>query len=47
MLTVHLSAHNSLVVVETKLELDLNADTCVVGDNCLVIYDHNRAVNVF
>ena len=45
--TVNLSAHNSLIVVKTKIELDSHADTCVVGDYCLVIHDHKRPVNVF
>ena len=31
----------------TKIELDPNADTCVLGDHCLVVHDHNRSVNVF
>ena len=30
-----------------KVELDSHADTCVVGDNFLVIHDHNKAVNVY
>ena len=30
-----------------KVELDSHADTCVVGDNCLVIHDHNKPVNVY
>ena len=45
--TVHLSAQNSLAVVKAKIELYSHADTCVVGDYCLIVYDHNRPVNVF
>ena len=30
-----------------KVELDSHAVTCVVGNNCLVVHDHNRAVNVY
>ena len=45
--TDQLSAQNSLAVVETIIELDSYADTCVVGDQCLVAHDHNRPVNVF
>ena len=45
--TVHLSAYKSLLVVETKIELDLHADTCVVGDHYLIVHDHNRPVNVY
>ena len=41
MQTVHLSAHNSLAVVNTKIELDSHVDTFVVGDHCLVVHDHN------
>ena len=47
MQTVHLSAHNSLAVVETKIDLNSHADTCVVGNHCLVVPDHNRPVYVF
>ena len=38
-------AHASVVSSKHKVELDLHADICVVGDNCLVIHDHNRPVN--
>ena len=34
-------------VVETEIELDSHADTCIVGNQCLVIHDHNRPVYVF
>ena len=30
-----------------QVELDSHADTWVVGDNCLVIHDHNRPVKVY
>ena len=30
-----------------KVELDSHADMWVVGDNCLVIHDHYRQVNVY
>ena len=29
------------------MELDLHAEKCVVGDNSLVIHDHNRPVNIY
>ena len=45
--TIQLSAQKSLTEVKIKIELDLNADTCVVGDQCLVMHDHNRPVNVY
>ena len=45
--TVHLSAHTSIAVVETKIELDTHAGTCVVGEHCLIVHDHNRPVNVY
>ena len=45
--TVQLSAQNSLVVVKTKIELDSHADTCVVGDDCLVVHEQNRPLNTF
>ena len=38
--------HASVASSKPKVELDSHADTCVVGDNCLVIHDHNRPVNV-
>ena len=47
MQTVHLSAQNSLAVVEMKIELDSHADTCVTGDHCLVVNNYNRPVKVF
>ena len=47
MQTVHLSAHNSLAVVISKIELDLHADTSVVGNHCQVVHYHKRPVNVF
>ena len=40
-------AHASVTSGKTKLELGSHADTCVLGDNCLVIHDHNRPVNVY
>ena len=39
-------AHGSVASSNHKVELDLHAVTCVVGDNCLVIHAHNRLVNV-
>ena len=45
--TVQLHAPICLLVVETKIELDLHAHTCVVGDYFLVICDHKRPVNAF
>ena len=46
-LTVPLSTCTSLTVVETKIELDSHADTCVVGDHHLIVHDCNRPVNVY
>ena len=40
-------AHASIASSKPKVEFDLHADMCVVGDNCLVIYDHNRHINVY
>ena len=40
-------AHASVASSKPKLELDAHADTFVVGDNCLVIHNHNRPVNVY
>ena len=45
--TVQLCAQNSLTILETKVELDSYADTCVVGDYCLVVHNHNKPMNVF
>ena len=47
MQTVHLSAHTSIAVVKIKIELDSHADTCDVGEDCLIVQDHNRPVNVY
>ena len=40
-------AHASVASSKPKVELDSLADICVVGDNHLVIYDHDRPVNVY
>ena len=40
-------AHASVVSSKPKVELDSHADTFVVGNNCLVIHDHNRPVNFY
>ena len=47
MQTVHLSAENSHAIVKTKIELYSHADTCVVGDQCLVVQNYNRPMNIF
>ena len=43
--TLHLSVHTSIALVETKIELD-SIQIYVVSDNCLIVHDHNRPVNV-
>ena len=40
-------AHASVASNKLKVELDSHAGTCAVGDNCLVIHNHNRSVNVY
>ena len=40
-------AHASVASSKSKVALDSHADICVLGDNCLVIHDHNRQVNVY
>ena len=40
-------AHTSVASSKPKIELDSHADMCVVGDNCLIIYNQNRPVNVY
>ena len=37
-------AQTSVASNKPKVELDLHAHTCVVGDNCLVIHHHDRPV---
>ena len=44
---MQLSARNSLAIVETKIELNSHTAKCVVGDQCLVMHDHSRPVNVY
>ena len=39
--------HASVATNKPTVELDSHADTCVVGDNYLVINDHNRSVSVY
>ena len=46
-MNVHLSGHTSVAVVKTKIELDSQADTCVVGDHCLIVHDQKRSLNVY
>ena len=40
-------AHASITSNKSKVELDSHTDMCVVGDNCFVIHDHNRPVNIY
>ena len=40
-------AHALIVSSKPKVELDSLADMYVVGDNCLVIHDHNKPVDVY
>ena len=40
-------AYASVASSKPKVELDSHADTCIVCDNCLVLHDHNRLVNVY
>ena len=40
-------AHASVASSKPKVELDSHADTCVVGDNCVVVHNLNRPVNVY
>ena len=40
-------AHASVASNKPKVELDSHADMWVIGDNCLVIHDHNRPVNIY
>ena len=39
--------HASVTSSKPKVELNPHADTCVVGDNCLVIHDQNRPVSIY
>ena len=39
--------HTSIASSKPKVELDSHADTVIVGDNCSVIHDLNRPVNVY
>ena len=46
--TIHVAVTQaSIADTKVKIALDSHADTCIVADNCLVIHDHNRSVNVF
>ena len=40
-------ANASVPKSKSKVELDSHADTCVGGDNHLVIHDHKSSVNVY
>ena len=39
--------HASVASSKPKVELVSHAEQCVVGDNCFVIHDHNRPVNIY
>ena len=46
--TIHVMvAHASIASSKPKVELNSHKDTCVVGDNYLVIHDHHRPVNIY
>ena len=40
-------AHASVASSKHKEEFDSHADMCIFDDNCLVIHDHNRPVNIY
>ena len=40
-------AHALDVISKPKVELDSYVDTGDVGNNCLVLHDHNRPINVY
>ena len=40
-------AHASVASRKPKAELDSHTDMCVVNDSCLLICDHNKAVNSY
>ena len=40
-------AHASVASSKPKVELNSHANTCVVGDNSLIIHDHNKPVNAY
>ena len=40
-------AHASVASSKPKEVIDSHADTCVVGDNCLVTHNHSRPFNVY
>ena len=40
-------AHASVASSKHKVEIDSHADTCLVGNNCLVVYNFNRQVNIY
>ena len=37
-------AYSSVANSKPNVKLDSHADICVVGDNCLVIHDHNPGI---
>ena len=39
-------AHATVASSKPKVDLGSHTDMCEVGDNCLVIHDQNRPVNV-
>ena len=40
-------AHASVVSSKPKVELGSHAGKCLVGDNCLVVHNHNRPIIVY
>ena len=47
-MTIHVMVvHASIVSGKPKVELNSHSGTHVVSDNCLVIHDHNKPVNIY
>ena len=47
MQSVKLSTKKSIMVIKAKIVLESYVETYVVGDQGLVIHDHNRPLNIF
>ena len=44
---IQMLSHLSSNDIDTSLELDYHADTCVIGEDCLILNDYERPVTVY
>ena len=45
--SLQIKVSNTSITNEIRMELDRHVDTCIMGKDCLKLYDWNCPVNVF